>query len=215
MREAINNNPMVQAAVIGVLLLGAAVLLLTQMKGSKPAEPSPAVAVTTADGTTAEITATQDDASTATVTATVKAPDGSTLPQSASVTPAAAPAEFKAGPGMPAQLVSDHAQGRTIVLLVDDPKGIEDKPMRAAVNGLRGDGSLAVYTTDAKGIARYASITQGVGVSQVPALVVVSPSSAGEAPKATVSYGFRGADSVRQAVRDAVYRGLTRGYDPG
>jgi hypothetical protein len=51
----------------------------------------------------------------------------------------------------------------------------------------------------------------------VPALVVVRPrGSGGDAPQATVSYGFRDAQSVAQAVRDALYTGRDdRPYHPG
>ncbi len=62
--------------------------------------------------------------------------------------------------------------------------------------------------THAAGISRYAKITEGVDVTQVPALVVVRPRQlANGTPTATVSYGFRGPDSVEQAVRDGLYRG--------
>ena len=64
--------------------------------------------------------------------------------------------------------------------------------------------------TNAGHIARYARITQGVDVNRVPALIVLgrAPHATGR-PTATVSYGFRGPDSVDQAVRDALYKGPT------
>jgi hypothetical protein len=215
MRESLNDNPVVQAIVIGVLLLGAAALVMMQMGGGSGGGGAPAdsatATLTTPSGGSAEITATDNGDSTS-ISADVTVPNSPGVAAPAAQT---APAEFKAGPGLPRQLVSDHDSGRTIVLLIDKPGGIEDSALRSAVEGLRGDSGLAVYITDAKGIARFAQITQGVGVAQVPALVVVSPSRSGGAPRASVSYGFRSSDSVRQAVRDAVYRGDTRGYDPG
>jgi hypothetical protein len=49
-----------------------------------------------------------------------------------------------------------------------------------------------------------------VNVNRVPALVVVRPKKLTHGPPvASVSYGFRGPDSVRQAVRDALYKGPT------
>jgi hypothetical protein len=128
---------------------------------------------------------------------------------------AAATGRFVAGPGVPSPLVADHNAGKTVVLFISDQDGIEDAMVREAVHSLRSDPRVAVYETGPMGIARYAGITQGVGVTQVPALVVVSPHEVGGVPKASVSYGFRGNGSVKQAVRDAVYRGATRGYDPG
>jgi hypothetical protein len=48
-----------------------------------------------------------------------------------------------------------------------------------------------------------------VDVNRVPALVVIEPKRAtdGGMPEASVSYGFRSAESVLQAIRDAGYRG--------
>lgn len=187
MRDALNENPVAQAVVVGVLLLAAAFLLMTQIGGKKKDTAAPVA----------------DTASTAVAAPSAVPAIGGT-------------ASFEPGPGLPRSLVTDHQQGRTIVLLIAKKDGLEDAPVRAAVDGLEGDPKLAVYVTDSKGIARYAQITRGVGVSQVPALIVVSPSRAGAGePRATVSYGFRSAESVDQAVRDAVYRGVTRGYDPG
>jgi hypothetical protein len=64
-------------------------------------------------------------------------------------------------------------------------------------------------------ISRYAAITEGVGVSRVPALVVVRPKRLHEAvPTASVSYGFQSGESVVQAVIDAGYEGPTVDYHP-
>ena len=57
-------------------------------------------------------------------------------------------------------------------------------------------------------VIRDAAKALGVDVNRVPALIVVRPRRlAHGAPTATVSYGFRGPDSVQQAVRDALYKG--------
>ncbi|MFN2612245.1 MAG: hypothetical protein ABR536_02620 [Solirubrobacterales bacterium] len=204
MRAALNENPVAQAVVIGVLLVITAFMVLTQLGGKKE----------TGAATPPSGVAAAPSASGAAATGSGPAPASVTAP---SVAPTAgATASFEAGPGLPRSLVSDHQHGRTIVLLIAEKGGFEDAPLRAAVERLKGDRKLSVHVTDAKRIARYAQITQGVGVSQVPALVVVSPNGTGGGqPTATASYGFRSAESVNQAVRDAVYRGVTRGYDPG
>jgi hypothetical protein len=86
--------------------------------------------------------------------------------------------------------------------------GIDDAAVRASVEGLRGRPDLAVFVTNARQIADYARIAEGVDVNQVPALIVVRPRRLADgAPTATVSYGFRSPDSVQQAVRDALYKG--------
>ncbi len=217
MRQAINENPVVQAAVIGILLVLGAVLVLAQMGGSDSGSESAATTptsttVTGPTGATADVTASTDGTS-ASVTATVTPPAGY---PTAPVAPAAAPlGPFEAGPGLPPRVFAGYETGKTVVLYVYNPNGIEDRQVLAAVNGLDGDSSLAVFTAPEKDIARYSRITQGVGVSQVPALIVIAPKQGGGEPKATVSYGFRGSGSVTQVVRDAVYKGKTLGYDPG
>jgi hypothetical protein len=57
-------------------------------------------------------------------------------------------------------------------------------------------------------IARYSRITQGVGVSEVPALLVIRPKRVtGSVPEAQVTYGFRDSQTVVQYVHDALYSG--------
>ncbi len=59
-----------------------------------------------------------------------------------------------------------------------------------------------MFVTNAGHIARYSRITQGVDVNRVPALIVLRPRHLTRGvPKASVSYGFRGPESVDQAVR--------------
>jgi hypothetical protein len=201
MRQAINDNPVVQAVVIGVLLLGGAVLLMSQMGGKK------------SSSTVQPVAATGSQAVAPAPTTSSSAVPSTTAPAA----PVATGGPLVAGPGLPKRVLADYSSGKTIVLYIYNPKGIDDRDVLAAVNGLRGDSKLAVITTSDKGIARYSRITQGAGVSQVPALVVLSPRgvSGGGEPKATVSYGFRSSEGVTQAVRDAVYKGKTLGYDPG
>ncbi len=77
------------------------------------------------------------------------------------------------------------------------------------MQSLDGRSDLAVFTTRASGIVDYSRITQGAEVSRVPALIVIRPKkfTDGPLPTATVSYGFRSAASVNQAVEDALYKG--------
>ena len=207
MRKSLNENPTVQLAVIGVLLVAGALLLatgaLTGGKKSSSTEPDASgagVAPTTSSATPPASTGTEPST----------AP-----PVDSSAAPATGAAALTAGPGLPRPVLSAYRDGQTIVLLVVRGAGIEDRDVRSAVEGLRGDAGVAVFITRAVGIARYARITQGVGVDRVPALVVVRPRRlSGGVPEAEVSYGFRGAASVEQAVRDAVYDGPKLPYHP-
>ena len=94
--------------------------------------------------------------------------------------------------------------------------GIDDAMVRRSVELLHGVGGLSVYSTKAQHIARYAWITQGVNLTDLPALVVLLPRKLSKGvPTASVSYGFRDAASVLQAARDALYRGPTHlSYHP-
>jgi hypothetical protein len=67
---------------------------------------------------------------------------------------------------------------------------------------------VALFVTNAGNISRYARITHGVDVDRVPALIVLRPERLTKGPpRAFLSYGFRGPESVDQAVRDALYEG--------
>ena len=94
------------------------------------------------------------------------------------------------------------------MLLVVRGGGIDDRLVHSSVRLLSAEGGVATFVTRANKIARYARITQGVGVSQAPALVVVRPKRvSGSVPEAQVEYGFRDSQGVVQAVHDAVYSG--------
>ena len=113
-----------------------------------------------------------------------------------------------AGPGLPAPVVKAYKDDKTVVLLVLRHRGIDDDQLRQNVERLRGKSDLALFVTNAGHIARYSRITQGVNVDRVPALIVLRPRHLTHGtPTATLSYGFRGPESVDQAIRDALYKG--------
>jgi hypothetical protein len=198
-REAINNNPVVQIGVLGGLALIVAVFFMMNMKGSSSSEsgatgasavPPPAASAPAPTGGTAPATGTA----------------GSTAPPATSGT--VSPDALIPGPGLPKPVVAAWKGGDTVALLVVRQGGIDDRLVRSSVRSLSGDSNVSVFVTRANRVARYSRITQGVGVSQAPALVIVRPKSvSGSAPEAQVDYGFRDAQGVVQAVQDAVYTG--------
>jgi hypothetical protein len=116
---------------------------------------------------------------------------------------------------MPAEFAAAWDRGNAIVLLIVKPSAADDKLVLSSVARLSVSGT-SVFVVPANKIARYSRITQGVGVSRVPALVVVRPRRVSSVPQAQVSYGFRNAGSVVQAVRDALYSGRDDlPYSPG
>ena len=200
MREALNNNPVAQIAVLGALAVIVGFLLLTRMSGGGD---SSATSPTASDATAAGATppATTSDEATATPS------EGAAVPPTGSVSDASV-GEFVAGPGLPASVVKAYADDKTVVLLVLKHRGIDDDQLRRNVERLRGRNDLALFVTNAGGIARYSRITQGVSVDRVPALIVLRPRHLSHGtPTASISYGVRGPESVDQAIRNALYKG--------
>jgi hypothetical protein len=191
MREKLNENPLAQAAVIGVLLVLGLLMLMT-MKGGGESEPA-------APEAEAPVTATSAPAIT---------PAGEAPATASTVAPPVAEAPPKA-------VTSAWNSGATVVLLIVREGGIDDRMVRDAAQALASVPDVALFVVPAQEIARYAAITQGVGVNRVPALVVVRPKAlSGGVPTASVSYGYQPAESVVQQVADARYKGNTLDYHP-
>ena len=190
MRQAINNNPIAQVAVLGGLAVLVGLFFMMNMKGKGSSEtassaaPAPSTSAPPAPASTSSATAPP--------------------PTTGTVSPDA----LVPGRGLPKPVVTAWKRGNTVVLLVVRQGGIDDRLVRNSVRSLSGDGGTSVFVTRANHVARYSRITQGVGVSQAPALVVVRPKRVtGSVPEAQVDYGFRDAQGVVQAVHDAVYSG--------
>jgi hypothetical protein len=202
MRKALNENPMVQIAVIGVLVVVVGLFFMMNMskKGSSStssATPSTPATASSAGGTTAPVTVPGGSA-------TAGASSASPPVTSGSVTPDA----LIPGPGLPRPVVKAWKGGDAIALLIVRGGGIDDRLVRGSVESLNGDADVAVFVARAKEVARYSRITQGVGVDRAPALIIVRPrKESGSVPEAQVSYGFRDSQSVVQAVHDALYSG--------
>jgi hypothetical protein len=197
MREALNSNPLAQAAVVGVLLIATGFFVMSSMGGGKEDESA----------TTSSATATTPEGS-ATVTVTT------TPGAAAAVTPPPA-ALAEAAPPPPQRVVTAFQANKTVVLLFVRDGGIDDRMVAGAVRGLGSLPGVATFVVPAGRIARYAAIAQGVDVERVPALVVMRPKRLDHGiPSASVSYGFQSPESIVQAVVDAGYKGRTLDYHP-
>ena len=208
MREAINNNPVVQAVVLGILVIVVAFLLLTGVlnnddEATEAPAPAPSSAVPAATETEAA-----SPAPAAAPEAAAPGTEGGQAP--APVAGADSGGDgFVAGPGLPRAVAGAYDDGEAVVVLITREKGIDDKRLETIVKAIEGRPDTAVFSTRAKGIAKYSRITQGVDVDRTPAMVVIQPKrlAEGAMPAATVSYGFRSPESAEQAVRDALYEG--------
>jgi hypothetical protein len=205
-RQALNSNPVVQAVVLGILVIVVAFLLLTRVMNSDDgAAEEPATATSSAVPAATEAVPASPE--------TTAAPEAVAPGTESGSVPAvgAGPGRegFVAGPGLPKAVASAYDDGEAVVVLITREKGIDDKRLEAIVKAIEARPDTAVFETRAAGIADYSRITQGVDVDRTPALVVIQPKrlADGGLPTATVSYGFRGPDSAEQAVRDALYEG--------
>lgn len=219
MREKLNENPMMQIAVIGLLVIVVGFLFLTRMRSA-----SDSGSTTPPSATDAALAVPVDPVAAAAAPTDPAVATDPAAAASATGTPSAAPAvglgavnDFKAGPGLPKRVVKAYDSGDAVALLITKQRGFDDKTMRRSVNAIKGKKHVTLLTTRLHNVADYSQITQGVDLNRVPALVVIEPkklAGKGQPPTATVSYGFRDAKSVAQAVEDQLYQGKTLGYAP-
>lgn len=208
MREKLNENPLAQVGLVAILVVVVAFMLL-KPGGSEEEEPAAEATVTS---TTTGVTSTATGATPgeAVEGAVEGALETATAEASAAAVGAAIPV-----PPMPAPVARAYDDGKTVVLFVVHDGGIDDRLVAGSVRGLSGYPDVALFVVPAKQIARYAAITLGVDVQQVPALVVMRPRGLSDGvPKASVDYGFQTSQSVVQAVVDARYKGPEETYHP-
>lgn len=210
MREQLNSNPVVQLAVVAVLVVGAGFFLLSSMGGGEEEGEGESATVTA--------TTTTPDGGTVSVTATAEAGEAGAVPTGPVSVPPLPPSAAEEAPPLPRAVTRAFDANKTVVLLFVRKGGIDDRLVRDSVDQLRGTlPEAAVFVVPADKISRYAAIAQGVAVDRVPALVVVRPKNLDRGsgiPVASVSYGFQSPQSVVQAVIDAGYKGRTLDYHP-
>lgn len=195
MREKLNENPMAQVALVGVLLVLAAVFLLGKMGGGSEEEEEggeSAAAGAAVASAAAELEAGGQP---------LKLPPPGSGPGSP--------------PAPPRAVVSAFDAGQTVALLFVRDGGIDDRLVKESVSRLEAMGGVATFVVPTSQLARYVSIAQGVDLNRVPALVVIRPKHlSGTYDAASVHYGFQSAESIVQAVVDARYHGGTLAYHP-
>ena len=222
MRKALNENPVVQAALLGLLGIFVAFMLITRVFGGEESAPAPtsstpAPSSTTGSASTADAGGVASESAAPATESAAPPAEVTPSPEAAPTAPSAAAAaagRFVAGPGLPQKVVTEYAQGKAIALFIYRRKGIDDDHGRfndVLLRALRNENvesKVAMFTINAHHIARYSRITGGVDVSRVPALVVIKPRQlTNDRPVASVSYGYRGPESLVQAVKDALYKG--------
>lgn len=206
MREKLNSNPLMQMAVIGVLLLGTGFFVLSSMGGGGESEPTSTVT------NSASVSTPSGEAS---VSATVSAPAEGAVAAAPAAPESIASAPEVPAPPLPHAVTAAFASNRTVALLIVRKGAYEDKVLSHEFRHVRAMPRVSAFTVPARRIARYAAITQGLEVDRVPALIVVRPKHLDRGvPVASVSYGIQSINSAKQAVRDARYKGPTLSYHP-
>jgi hypothetical protein len=210
-REKLNENPIAQVGLVLVLVTVAAFMLLKPGGGSGSEEP--AEATISVGGT--ELTQ-QEAASTAgeVVEGAVETAIESGALASASGGSGEVPTSVPAPPP-PQAFTAAYESGKTVVLLVVHDGGIDDRLTAEAASILTVVPQVKLITVPVEKLPRYASVTVGLDLNRVPALVVLKPKRlSGGIPQATVDYGFQTPESILLAVSDANYHGPEATYHP-
>jgi hypothetical protein len=199
MRDKLNESKVAQIGLVAVLVVVAAVLFLKSSGGGESESPeAPAE-------TTVTVESGGESVSISAPTPT-RATGMGELPTSL---PATKPP--------PRAFTAAYDSGEPVALLIVHNGGIDDSWTKLALKQVAKVERVAAFVVPAKKIAEYASVTVGLNVSQVPALIMLRPKGLSHGtPQASVLYGYQTPESVYLAVRDAVYTGPEKStYHPG
>ncbi len=212
MREALNNNPIAQVGAVLVLVAVAAFMLLKPGGGEseEAAAPETSIAVGGTEMTQQEAASAAGEVVEGAVeTAIESGAIGGT--EGGGAMPTSVPA-----PPPPHGFSAAYDSGKTVVLLVVHGGGIDDRLTALSATTLTALPEVALIRVPVEQLPRYASVTVGLDLNRVPAVVVMKPKQlSGGIPQATVDYGFQTPESLVQAVRDAAYNGPEATYHPG
>jgi hypothetical protein len=202
MREKLNESKAAQIGLVAVLVVVAAIFFLKSTGGgeSESAEEPAETTVTVESG--------GESVSISAPTSTLEGAQAGMGELPTSLPTAKAP---------PHAFRLAYASGAPVALLIVHNGGIDDAYTKLALRQVQRVEHVAAFVVPAKKIADYASVTVGLNVNQVPALIVLRPKDLSHGtPQAAVLYGYQTPESVYRAVRDAVYTGPEKDtYHPG
>jgi hypothetical protein len=205
MREKLNENPIAQVGLIAVLVVLGLVFFLKSSGGGEEEEAASGPTVATVNGVPGS-----GESAGAAVEDAISNLEASGGTATTGAMPTSVPA-----PPPPAAFTVAYESGQTVVLLVVHDGGIDDARTVAAAAQLSGMSGVAFFEVPVRHLPRYASVTVGLDLNRVPALVVLRPRKLSDGvPQATVDYGYQTPQTVVQAVRDASYEGPEETYHP-
>jgi hypothetical protein len=198
-REKLNENPAAQIGLIALLVAVAAFMLLGGgLGGGGEEEESAEAPVTEIEGVVPGEPLTAE--------AGVPGEIAAFSEETAASIPA---------PPLPRPVQKAYKADKTVVLLVVHDGGIDDPIVRRFTRDASDSSSVKLFVVPAKQIARYAGITLGVNVQQLPALVAVRPKRLSHGQiEASAVYGFQSPQRIDQVIRDAEYNGPETTYHP-
>jgi hypothetical protein len=211
MRDKLNESKAAQIGLVAVLVIVAAVFFLKSSGGGE------------SEG--GEVEETKVTIESGGETLSISAPTATAAPAGMGELPTSLPA---AKP-LPRRFTTAYDSGKAVALLFVHNGGIDDAYTKLAlkeaakVAGIaRSEGwnhvaPVAVVVVPVKRISDYASVTVGLNVNQVPALIVMRPKRLSHGvPQASVSYGIQSPESILTTLVDASYEGPENGtYHPG
>jgi hypothetical protein len=208
MREKLNENPVAQIALIGVLAIVVGYLLLSNMGGGGEeggVSEGPTAGVASAAPTKSSTPSAEGGESSGAA--------AGTAPQIAAATSSVtAPSDRP----LPNKVDIAYRNDKIVTVLLVRDGGVDDHIVRRAAKILEGNPHVAFFSAKAKHVARFSALTGPLGVNRVPALIVVRPrrlNGTGPAP-ASVTYGLNSKTGIRQTIREAVYKGPHLTYAP-
>ncbi len=126
------------------------------------------------------------------------------------------PTSLPAAQPLPRRFTTAYDSGKAVALLVVHDGGIDDAYTTLALREAAAVEGAVAIVVPAKQIYRYASVTVGLAINQVPALIAMRPKGLSNGvPQALVAYGYQTPQSIYQTIRDATYVGPEQGsYHP-
>jgi hypothetical protein len=109
--------------------------------------------------------------------------------------PLSAAALTSPNPGRAARAV---AAGKKVVILFQNPDGLDDREMRSVVRQLDARTRAVVLVDHVDAVDRYGSMVEDLGISQTPAVVLIDRTG-----QARLIEGYVDTDTLAQAVADA------------
>jgi hypothetical protein len=206
-REKLNES---QAAQVGLLLILAVVAVIILLKPFGGGEEEEAAAGGETVAIVNGVPATGSSPGEAVENAVSTLEEGSVTAVGTGAVPTSIP-----GPPPPAPFRHAYKSGDTVVLMIVHDGGIDDRRVEATREAIEALPEVTLFEVPTHELPRYATITVGLEINRVPALVVVRPRQlSGGVPQASVDYGFQTEESAVQAVLDASYKGPEKTYHP-